>query len=238
MAFYQRAFLYLWRKRGKSMLLLLIFLFVNTMILSTNMILRAAEDTKADMQEKTKSKVVCEVASTGTRITMQNLEKIQNLRHVTSVNRSGENPAFLSNAVPITGSGSADDANWMVKLSSYDELAYDSPFVDRPYKLTQGDFLTADTKNSAVVHADFAEKNGLAIGDEVGVEIKDGKSATLKIIGLYRAGNERKQGDDILAVRRIENQILLIIRPTSDCLVRTIFTRRLFIRMHRNICNV
>ena len=87
------------------MLLLLIFLFVNTMILSTNMILRAAEDTKADMQEKTKSKVVCEVASTGTRITMQNLEKIQNLRHVTSVNRSGENPAFLSNAVPITGSG-------------------------------------------------------------------------------------------------------------------------------------
>ena len=56
MAFYQRAFLYLWRKRGKSMLLLLIFLFVNTMILSTNMILRAAEDTKADMQEKTKSK--------------------------------------------------------------------------------------------------------------------------------------------------------------------------------------
>ena len=53
MAFYQRAFLYLWRKRGKSMLLLLIFLFVNTMILSTNMILRAAEDTKADMQEKT-----------------------------------------------------------------------------------------------------------------------------------------------------------------------------------------
>ena len=129
MAFYQRALLYLWRKRGKSMLLLLIFLFVNTMILSTNMILRAAEDTKADMQEKTKSKVVCEVASTGTRITMQNLEKIQNLRHVTSVNRSGENPAFLSNAVPITGSGSADDANWMVKLSSYDELAYDSPFL-------------------------------------------------------------------------------------------------------------
>ena len=209
MAFYQRAFLYLWRKRGKSMLLLLIFLFVNTMILSTNMILRAAEDTKADMQEKTKSKVVCEVASTGTRITMQNLEKIQNLRHVTSVNRSGENPAFLSNAVPITGSGSADDANWMVKLSSYDELAYDSPFVDRPYKLTQGDFLTADTKNSAVVHADFAEKKGLAIGDELGVEIKDGKSATLKIIGLYRAGNERKQGDDILAVRRIENQIFI-----------------------------
>lgn len=209
MAFYQRAFLYLWRKRGKSLLLLLIFLFVNTMILSTNMILHATQDTKADMQEKTKSKVVCEVTDTGTQITAQELDKIQNLPHVTSINRLGENPAFLSNAVPITGSGSEDDANWMVKLSSYDELEYDSPFVDRPYKLTQGDFLTAGTENSAVIHADFAEKNGLAVGDEIGVEIEGGKSATLKIIGLYRAGNERKQDEDTLAVHRIENQVFI-----------------------------
>ena len=53
MAFYRRAFLYLWRKRGKSLLLLLIFLFINTMILSTSLILRATEETKAAMQEKT-----------------------------------------------------------------------------------------------------------------------------------------------------------------------------------------
>ena len=51
MAFYRRAFLYLWRKRGKSLLLLLIFLFINTMILSTSLILRATEETKAAMQE-------------------------------------------------------------------------------------------------------------------------------------------------------------------------------------------
>lgn len=209
MAFYQRAFLYLWRKRGKSFLLLLIFLFVNTMILSTNMILHAAEDTKADMQEKTKSKVVCEVTGTDAQITSQDLENIQSQPHVTFLNRVGENAAFLSNAVPITGSGSEDDANWMAKLSSFDELEYDSPFVDRPYKLTEGDFLTADSKNSAVVHADFAEKNGLAVGDEIGVEIKGGKSATLKIIGLYRAGNERKQDDGTMAVHRIENQVFI-----------------------------
>ena len=36
MPFYKRGFLYLIRKRGKSVLLLLIFLFVNSMILSTN----------------------------------------------------------------------------------------------------------------------------------------------------------------------------------------------------------
>ena len=97
----------------------------------------------------------------------------------------------------------------MVKLSSFDELEYDSPFVDRPYKLTEGDFLTADSKNSAIVHADFAEKNGLAVGDEIGVEINGGKSISLTITGLYRAGNERKQDEDTLAVHRIENQVFI-----------------------------
>ena len=209
MAFYRRAFLYLWRKRGKSLLLLLIFLFVNTMILSTNIILHAAEDTKADMQEKTKSKVVCEIAESGAQITAQDLEQIARLPHVISVNRLGEDYAFLSNAVPLTASGSEEDENWMVKLSSFDELEYDSPFVDRPYKLTEGDFLTADSKNSAIVHADFAEKNGLAVGDKIGVEINGGKSISLTITGLYRAGNERKQDEDTLAVHRIENQVFI-----------------------------
>ena len=209
MAFYRRAFLYLWRKRGKSLLLLLIFLFVNTMILSTSLILRATEETKATMQEKTKSKVVCEIAEAGAQITAQDLEQIASLPHVVSLNRLGEDYAFLSNAVPLTASGSEEDENWMVKLSSFDELEYDSPFVDRPYKLTEGDFLTADSKNSAIVHADFAEKNGLAVGDEIGVEINGGKSISLTITGLYRAGNERKQDEDTLAVHRIENQVFI-----------------------------
>ena len=107
---------------------------------------------------KTKSKVVCEIAEAGAQITAQDLEQIASLPHVISVNRLGEDYTFLSNAVPLTASGSEEDENWMVKLSSFDELEYDSPFVDRPYKLTEGDFLTADSKNSAIVHADFAGK--------------------------------------------------------------------------------
>lgn len=209
MRFYRRAFLYLWRKRGKSFLLLLIFFFVNTIILSTNMILHATKDTKANMQEKTNSKVICEITDTSTRISGKDIEEIKNLPHVTSINRIGENAAFLSNTIPITGSTSEDDTNWMAKLTSYDELKNDSPFVDRPYKLTKGDFLKTNFKNSAVIHADFAEKNKLAIGDEIGVEVKDGTSVILEIIGLYRAGNELKQDDDTHSVHRIENQIFI-----------------------------
>ena len=47
MPFYQRAFLYLFRKRTKTALLFLILLLVNSMILGTVMILHAARQLKS-----------------------------------------------------------------------------------------------------------------------------------------------------------------------------------------------
>ena len=153
--------------------------------------------------------MVCEIAESGAQITAQDLEQIASLPHVISVNRLGEDYAFLSNAVPLTASGSEEDENWMVKLSSFDELEYDSPFVDRPYKLTEGDFLTANSKNSAIVHADFAEKEWACGWGRDWCGDQWGRSISLTIIGLYRAGNERKQDEDTLAAHRIENQVFI-----------------------------
>ena len=56
MAFYKRAVRYLWRKRNKSCLLFFVFLLVGTMILGTSMILRATEQTEAEIQKKTRAK--------------------------------------------------------------------------------------------------------------------------------------------------------------------------------------
>ena len=116
MPFYQRSFLYLIRKRTKSILLLLIFLLVNSMILSTNMILHATERTEAAMQEKTKAKVVCEVADTANMITDKEAEKIENLANVTSVNRLGQQSAYLTDLSPVTASDSTEQDNLKVSL--------------------------------------------------------------------------------------------------------------------------
>ena len=52
MPFYQRAFLYLFRKRTKTALLFLILLLVNSMILGTVMILHAAQTTQISIEKK------------------------------------------------------------------------------------------------------------------------------------------------------------------------------------------
>ena len=58
MTFYQLAFRYLKRKKAKAILLFFVLLIVSSMILSTNMILRATADSKTAIGEKTKAKVV------------------------------------------------------------------------------------------------------------------------------------------------------------------------------------
>ena len=209
MPFYQRSFLYLIRKCTKSLLLLLIFLLVNSMILSTNMILHAAERTEAAMQEKTKAKVIAEITDTANEITDKEAEKIENLANVISVNRMGQQSAYLTDLTPVTASDSAEPDNQKVCLQSFDDMKADSPFEDQSYRLTDGQLIGTDNRYSAVVNAGFAEANGVQIGDKISLEAEEGKTVTVEIIGEYLAGNENRQEKSTLAVYRVENQIYI-----------------------------
>lgn len=209
MPFYKRGFLYLIRKRGKSVLLLLIFLFVNSMILSTNMILHATESTEAAMQEKAGAKVVCEISDTAYLITDKEAKTIKNLSGVTSINRMGRQSAYLTDFAPVTANTSTEPDNLKVSLLSYDDMDADSPFADQFYRLTDGELITPETQNGAVINAQFADANGLQIGDTLSFESENGKNVTVKVVGEYLTGNESQQEDTTLSVYRIENQIYI-----------------------------
>ena len=209
MPFYKRGFLYLMRKRGKSVLLLLIFLFVNSMILSTNMILHATESTEAAMQEKAGAKVVCEISDIAYPITDKEAETIKNLVEVTSINRMGRQSAYLTDLAPVTASTSTEPDNLKVSLLSFDDMDTDSPFADQSYRLTDGELIKPETKYGAVINAGFADANGLQIGDTLSFEAENGKTVTVEVIGEYLTGNESQQENNTLAVYRMENQIYI-----------------------------
>lgn len=60
---HQLAFKNLYRKKGKTILLWIVLILVNSMILVTNMILRTTNESLQTMQEKTNSKIVAEITS-------------------------------------------------------------------------------------------------------------------------------------------------------------------------------
>ena len=209
MNFYQLALRYVMRKKSKTILLFLVLVFIGSMILSTTMILRATQDSKALIQEKTNAKAVVEIKNERDRISDDEVEQISLLEGVSSINRQSVNFAFPSNCNPFTASDSTETDNLKVTLFSYDDLENDSAFYEQAYRLVKGTYIDRNTKNGVVINSLFAELNGLDIGDTIELKTAEGINVTANIIGLFFSGNERKQSASTLSVNRIENLMFI-----------------------------
>lgn len=220
MTFYQLAFRYLKMKKAKAILLFFVLLLVSSMILSTNMILRATEDSKAAIQEKTKAKIVLEIIKEENKITQQEVDKILSLEEVSAVNCQDKAQAFPNNFYPVTTNDSMEENNPKLTLLSYDDLQNDSAFYEGQYRLVAGDYITK-VKRGAVINSLLADSNGLELGDEIKIENAEGKMISLKIVGLFLSGSERKQTEKMDSVDRIENQIFVDNESYSQLLGNT-----------------
>lgn len=205
MKYYQRAFRYVRRNRAKSILLFLVLLAANSMILCTVNILHATEQSKADLQEKTGSKLVCDALDMDALFTEEEVEKIAALDGVQSVNRISSESAVPADFLPITAAQSETAENETVHLYGYDDLEADGPFAEGQFRLAEGSF--PETGEQVVVNKILAEYNGLSIGDSITLEKQTGERITGVISGLFLSGAEEKQGQNVEAYYRIENQI-------------------------------
>lgn len=203
----QLAFRYLIRKKGKVIILLLVLLFINSMILSTSIILRAAENSKRFIQEKTQSKVVLEITRSDEMMKDFEVNKIQDLDDVLFINRMSGGTARPTGFSPVTGNENEDNP-LEVSLLSYDDLENDSAFTEQRYRLLEGKYINQDTPAGVVINSQLAEFNGLKLGDQINLHTNHGE-ASAEIIGLFLAGGERKQSREIDTVDRLENQIFI-----------------------------
>lgn len=208
MIYYRRAILYLRRKIGQTVLLFMVLLLIDWLILGTTMILHAAENNEAAMQEKAGTKVVIEVNDTAQLINQNEAEAIRRLPLVTTMNRVRQQSARLTRLAPVTASGSMNEDNQKVALLAYDDLAKDGPFADSGYRLTMGNLIHVDDSHCAVVNADFAAANNLSLGDTLSFD-NNGTVVGVTVIGEYLAGHENQQNDETFSVDRIENQIYI-----------------------------
>ena len=153
--------------------------------------------------------MVCEMADAGQPVTEEDARGIGNLDAVTSINRMGQQVAYLPELLPVTGNTSTEADNQKVSLLSFDDMETDSPFADQSFRLTEGRLIGPDSRYCAVVNQGFAQANGLKVGDTFSLENEEGKKTTVEIIGEYLAGNETRQEKETLALYRQENQIYI-----------------------------
>ena len=82
MKFYQLAFRYLYRKKSRTFLLLLVMVVINSMILSSNMILRASDKSRLAIQEKMGTKIVLEAEDKNQYIMEKEAERLQKIKEI------------------------------------------------------------------------------------------------------------------------------------------------------------
>lgn len=205
MNFAERAFRYLFRKKGKAIILFWVLLITETMILSTVTILRASEVARIELLRKSKAKLLIEREKAEELFTDDEYKKLEKLENVKAVNRVAEVQLYPMDFKIITKSESVDADNQKLRIMAYDSLEDDGPFADGQIHLTKGKYPRKE--GEIVVNQFLAEVNQWEIGETVCFKSHSGEQSQASISGIYISGIEEKQGKEPLAVNRIENTI-------------------------------
>lgn len=218
MRFEQRGLRYLWRKKGKSLVLFALLFVTSVMLLASVVILQTAEESGRRLREKTGSKIQVQSADGQNRITEELTAGIESLEEVSAVNRMAEGTAYPVDFFPLTGSDSEEPENEMVTLKALDDSEADGLFAEEKYRIIEGTGIDQKTDHGILINSLLAETYGFQIGDELGFETGDGQKASGQIVGIFFFGMERKQEDQVFSAYRVENQIF-----TDQALFKELF---------------
>ena len=198
----ERALCYIRRKKMKSVLLLLLFLVINSMVLGTLGIRKVSLGLAEELRKNAESKIILESMDVNRPFGETDMQAIKDVPNVNRLNRISEIQAVSTTCIPVACSEGSED---MFCIHGYDKLENDSPFADKVYRLTEGDY--PRESDEVVVSQFLAEHNGIQTGDKIMFETADGSGQEAVITGLFLSGMEWSQTENVRTVNRIENQI-------------------------------
>ena len=213
----KRAGIRIWKKKGKSILLLVIMVAIFTVTLSCNLIQKsvgsstedAKSDVKAKVEIKYKEQELMMSGESGPFLTFGLIEKLKDNPYVNQVDGALEasvngnyKVVQTDEGLPIdsqtTGSG-VQEANLnslcgtIVSLSNID----DSYFATGDNELIEGKYpFESEIENAVIVSDEFAKSNDLKIGDKMqvlGILAKD--EIDLEIVGIFKTHIEVSELD-------------------------------------------
>lgn len=197
-----RALCYIRRKKMKSVLLLFLFLVINSMVLGTLGIRKVSLGLAEELRKNAESNITLESMDVNRPFEETDMQAIKDTRNVNWLNRISEIQVISTTCIPVAGSEGSED---VFCIHGYDKLENDSPFADKVYRLVEGNY--PQRSEEVVINQFLAEHNGIQTGDKVTFEIEDKGNQEAVVAGLFLSGAERSQTENVATVNRIENQI-------------------------------
>jgi putative ABC transport system permease protein len=170
------------------------------MLLSTNAMIHSLENTKDQIKQNTKSKLIVNILDDNNPIKNTVIQELEELNNINFINKRS---SIIMSMDTLKAVNDTSDKN-LLNIIAYDDLSKDSLFEEGKYKLLEGKIQNLHGDEVIVNHT-FAEVNGLAIGDILTIK----EDIVVKIVGIFMSNDEENQPKMIASKDRIENQIYI-----------------------------
>ena len=204
----KRAFLYDVRKKGKSLTLFLLLLFLTVSVMVGISIRSGTEKAARDLRETIGASFTMsgsinhlefdgsETGYTADKIPIP-YETVKQILGVGGIKAYNAEQSLPISAVGLKFLSGMESGN----LSANTETAYQADFVSGILELTEGRHITAEDTDAAVISAKLAEENNLGIGSELILKSASdgsGEQAKVFVAGIYASDSKMEYDDDTI----------------------------------------
>lgn len=235
MSVMKRSFLYIKRKKSKSVLLFIVLFVICTAMLSGITIKKATQASRENINKSVNASFIVESdlrnnMGEGDRgfgnIPENMINEISKVNQIRDYNATliGESRINQLNKVELSEPRMRYNEEQEKFLKHHYDFEgtrkseLDHKFISGLLELSQGRHLTEDDVNKVLVHEDFAALNGLKLNDKfdysnVSKNQAQEKSGTVEIVGLFKGTNKEKATHNI---ELFENIILSDVKTAAD----------------------
>ena len=223
----KRAYLYVTRKKGKSILLFFILLIMATFVLTGLSIQKASQAAQKNLREALGGKfyITVELSEsnpyfrivddgegslefyTELPVTQDMIGAIMEISGIEKYDASAQtlvstNLTIFSGNVPLKG-----EINNKVYARTVAGTENNSFFQSGIMELIEGKHITGNESNAAVISRDMADQNNLQIGDSIFLQADE--ETEVKIIGIYEIRKPDPAFASVVTYEKLENQIFI-----------------------------
>ena len=230
----KRAFLYVTRKKGKSILLFFILLIMSTFVLTGLSTQKASQEAQKNLREALGGEFYVSVELSESNpyfrrvddgegaldlytelpVTRDMINAIMEIGGIEKYDASAQtlvstNLTIFPGNVPLKG-----ELNNKVYARTVAGTENNSFFQSGIMELAEGKHITGNESNAAVISRDMADQNNLRIGDSISLQADE--EAEVKIIGIYEIRKPDPAFTSVVTYEKLENQIFIDTSALQD----------------------
>ena len=220
MSIFNRAYLYIIRKKVRSSILFLIVTLISFFLLSGSVLNTTVNNISKNLYKDVNFGFNIESADKSNKeIEKDTLKKIEELKGITSKNYIFSKPVTVEGKKVvqenqnITLNDEIKNKSNLVMMNGITASKSNIDFKSEVLKLEKGRHIEENDNNKIMIHEKFAELNNVNLGDKIKL-LQEGKTLELEIVGIY--SGEKTNPFNGLSSDFIENTVYTDYKSSQE----------------------